>query len=57
MDLDPQNTPLMLRLCLNVDWSWISDDGDDGFVGVDGVQMDFGFSFDAVPTIDMVLYF
>ena len=21
------------------------------------VQMDFGFSFDAVPTIDMVLYF
>ena len=24
---------------------------------MDGVQMDFGFSFDAAPTIDMVLYF
>ena len=24
---------------------------------IDGVQMDFGFSFDAVPTIDTVLYF
>ena len=44
----------MLRLCPNIDWSWISDDRDDG---VDRVQMDFGFSFDAVLTIDMVLYF
>ena len=26
-------------------------------IGDDGVQMDFGFSFDAVPTIDTVLYF
>ena len=25
--------------------------------GCEGVQMDFGFSFDAVPTIDTVLYF
>ena len=24
---------------------------------MDGVQMDFSFSFDAVPTIDTVLYF
>ena len=24
---------------------------------MDRVQTDFGFSFDAVPTIDMVLYF
>ena len=58
----------MLRSCPNVDQSWISDVGDDWcwsvMTGVfshdwqwDGVQMDFGFSFDAVPTIDMVLYF
>ena len=26
-------------------------------IGDDGVQMNFGFSFNAVPTIDMVLYF
>ena len=26
-------------------------------IGNGGVQMDFSFSFDAVPTIDMVLYF
>ena len=25
--------------------------------GYDGVQMDFGFSFNAMPTMDMVLYF
>ena len=24
--------------------------------GYDGVQTDFGFSFNAVPTIDMILY-
>ena len=24
---------------------------------MDGVEMDFGFSFNATPTIDMVLYF
>ena len=26
-------------------------------IGDGGVRMNFGFSFDAVPTIDMVLYF
>ena len=26
-------------------------------IGDDGVQTDFGFSFDAAPTIDIVLYF
>ena len=26
-------------------------------IGDGGVRMDFGFSFDAAPTIDMVLYF
>ena len=26
-------------------------------IGDGRVQMDFGFSFDAAPTIDMVLYF
>ena len=24
---------------------------------MDGIRMDFGFSFDAAPTIDTVLYF
>ena len=51
----------MLRSCLEVDWSWIGDVGDDQccqwWLAMDGVQMDFGFSFDAAPTIDMVLYF
>ena len=28
-----------------------------GVSGSSGVWMDFGFSFDAAPTIDMVLYF
>ena len=26
-------------------------------IGDDGVQTDFGFSFNAVPTVDTVLYF
>ena len=47
----------MLRSCPNVNWSWIGDDRDDGFVRVGRVQIDFGFSFDAALTIDMVLYF
>ena len=38
----------MLRLCPNRDHIWISDGG---------VRTDFGFSFDAAPTIDTVLYF
>ena len=28
-----------------------------GVSGSSGVRMDFGFSFDAAPTIDTVLYF
>ena len=57
----------LLRSCPNGDWIWIGDVGDDRccqcwsvmlvMIGDDGVQTDFGFSFDAVPTIDTVLYF
>ena len=32
-------------------WCWLV------LVGDVGVQTDFGFSFDATPTIDMVLFF
>ena len=31
--------------------------GCSGVSGLSGVRMDFGFSFDAAPTIDTVLYF
>ena len=47
----------VLRLCPNIDWSWTSEVGADGDDRVDRVRMNFGFSFDAVPTIDTVLYF
>ena len=51
----------VLRLYLNVGQSWIGNVGDDPcwlvMSAMDRVQMDFGFSFDAMPTIDMVLYF
>ena len=40
-----------------MDQSWIGNIRDDGIDRVDRVQMDFGFSFDAAPTIDTVLYF
>ena len=44
----------LLRSCLNIGWSWVADVGD---VRIVRVQMDFGFSFDATPTVDTVLYF
>ena len=50
----------MLSLCLNVTLELF---GDSELSDVwkcrrlSGVQMDFGFSFDAAPTIDTVLYF
>ena len=55
-----RNLNILLRSCPNIECSLISDDRDDrddGVDGVGGVQMDFGFSFDAVPTMDTVLYF
>ena len=57
----------VLKSCSNGDQSWISDVGDDQWcqcwpemsvmLAIDGVWTDFGFSFDATPTTDMVLYF
>ena len=52
-----ENFNILLRLCLNVDQSWIGDVGVNGDAGIVGVQTDFGFSFDAVPMVDTILYF
>ena len=51
----------LLRSCPNGGQIWIGDVGDDRccrcWSVMDGVRTDFGFSFDAAPTIDTVLYF
>ena len=53
-----RNSNILLRSCLNVGQSFVGDIRDVRVsLEMDGIQMDFGFSFDAVPTIDTVLYF
>ena len=55
--LSSDNLNILLRLCLNIDRNWIGTDRDDRFDGDVRVRMNFGFSFDAAPAIDTVLYF
>ena len=52
-----QKPPKLLRLCPNVGSKLARMLEMLDLNGVSGVQPDFGFSFDAAPTIDMVLYF
>ena len=50
----------MLSSCLNVTselFGYSELSGVRKYWRLSDVRMDFGFSFDAVPTIDMVLYF
>ena len=58
--LSSGNSNILLSSCLNVTselfgYSEMSDVQE--YRRLSDVQMDFGFSFDAAPTINMVLYF
>ena len=54
------NSNILLSSCLNVTSELFGCSELSGvrkYRGLSDVWMDFGFSFDAVPTIDTVLYF
>ena len=56
--LNSQPSDQLLRLCPNIDWSWIGNVSDGWCWSVlVGLWTDFGFSFDAALTIDTGLYF
>ena len=57
---DSSKTGVVLSSCLNVTselFGYSELLGVQKYRRLSDVQMDFGFSFDAAPTIDMVLYF